>query len=201
MIYESNIGGTVDSITARLNSLKTLDMMLREIATTIYANNIRRIHNKGLAVNESRIGNYSTKPTLIGAKSFTTKAAANKAFALIKREQKAASKNVKGASKWVTVKGKHLAELSGGYKQIRQLEGKATSVVNLNRTGTLQDDLIVDKSGKDYIIGFRTEYGKKLKGYMEDYFAKKIWGATKKDKEVALAIANKYIKKATNATS
>lgn len=193
MQYESNISSVSNSIIVKLNSLKQLDMMLREIASSVYANTIRRIHNKGQAVNGSDIGSYSTKPTLIGAKSFTTKGAAAKAFAQIKREQKA------GTSKWVTVKGNRLAELQGGYKKIREIEGKAINVVNLNRTGKLQFDLKVEKQGRDYVIGFQTQYGTKLREYMEEHFSKKIYGLTAQDNKIALDIAMKYVKKQKNA--
>jgi hypothetical protein len=188
--YESNIDDILKSLNGKLSKIDKSKSMIREIASTLYANITRRIHNEGQDVNDSPIGSYSTKPTLVGASSFINKTAANKVFgSAAKRKQ----------LEWVTYKGRHLAVLEGGYKQIRSLEGKDTSNVNLFRTGQLRRDFGFEAQGKDYVIGFKSEYGSKLKKYQEEHWGKKIWGVTKEDQKIALQIFERYINKTLNA--
>src|SRR3990167_875461 len=180
MEYQSNTDTVIDSLIGRLNVIKNMGNAAREIAAAMLASNLHRIHNTGKAVNGSDIGKYSTNPILVGAKSFTTKAAAAKVLG---------SKKKRKGGQWVTINGRHLLEL----------EGKPVSHVNLNRTGTLQDDLGFEADGKDWVIGFRSQYGKDLREYMEEKYGKKIWGATKHDHDVAEQIIEKFIKKELSA--
>ena len=188
--YESNIDDILGNLEGNLQKINSFNALLREVATTMYANITRRIHNDGQDVNESDIGRYSTTPTLIGASSFVNKTAANKVFgSLAKRRQ----------LDWITFKGRHLAILDGGYKQIRNIEGKDTSHVNLNRTGQLRKDFAFESQGKMYVLGFKSEYGAKLRKYQEEHWGKKIWGVSKQDEQVAYQIVNRYINKTLNA--
>lgn len=188
--YESNIDDILKNLEGKLTKIDKSKSMIREIASTLYANITRRIHNDGKDINEAPIGNYSTKATLVGAKSFINKTAANKVFG---------SKSKRENLDWVTYKGRHLAILEGGYKQIRSLEGKDTANVNLFRTGQLRRDFGFEAQGKDYVIGFKSEYGAKLKKYQEEHWNKKIWGASNEDKRIALQIFERYINNTLNA--
>lgn len=188
--YESNIDNILAEFQSKVKNINDNKAMIREIATTLYGNISHRVHNDGKDATENEIGRYSTKPTLIGAKSFVNKTAANKVFG---------SKAKRKALTWVTVKGHSLAELQGGYKQIRSIEGKETNHVNLDRTGKLRKDFGFAAQGKDYVIGFKSEYGAKLRKYQEDHWGKVIWQASEKDKQIAVEIFERYIQKQLNA--
>lgn len=105
------------------------------IISDTHAGIVQRVFGEGKNEKEAKIGSYSTKPTLAGATSFNTKSGANKI---------AGSKSKRAKLKWVTVKsgGKNVSlfEVPGGYKQIRQLDGRQTSFVDLTRSGELKND-------------------------------------------------------------
>ena len=188
--YESNIDNILKNLDGKLKKVDKSKSMIREIASTLLASITRRIHNEGQDTKESKIGNYSTKPTLVGAKSFVNKTAANKVFGSAKKRREL---------EWVTFKGRHLAVLEGGYKQIRSLEGKEVNNVNLFRTGKLRADFGMEAQGKDYVLGFKSEYGANLRKYQEDKWGKVIWGVTEDDKKIALQIFERYIKQTLDA--
>lgn len=188
--YESNIDNILKNLEGKLKKIDKSKSMIREIGTTLLGSITRRVHNDGEDVTLASIGSYSTKPTLIGEKSFITKTAANKVFG---------SKAKRQALDWVTYKNRHLAILQGGYKQIRQLEGRETSKVNLFRTGKLRTDFVMEAQGKDYVLGFKSTYGSNLKKWQEEKWGKKIWGVTAKDQQLALQIFERYIQKTLDA--
>ena len=188
--YESNIDELVKQFQLEAKKLDKPNEVIREIAATIYSNMSYRIHNDGKDIKNQSIGSYSTKDILIGSKSFVNKGAANKVFG---------SKKKRSELEWVTFKGRKLAVLKGGYKEIRNIEGKETKNVNLDRTGKLRKDLQFKASGKDYIIGFKSEYGDNMRKYQEEHFDKTIWGVTEEDKKLALQIFEDYINKILNA--
>lgn len=188
--YESNIDQILKNLEGKLTKIDKSRPMIREIATTLYASITRRIHNDGDDVDGNPIGSYSTKPTLVGAKSFVNSTAANKMFG---------SKAKRKALDWVTYRNRHLAVLQGGYKQIRSLEGKDTANVNLFRTGQLRRDFGFEAQGKDYVLGFKSSYGSNLKKWQEEKWGKKIWGVTKQDQQIALQIFERYINNTLNA--
>lgn len=104
-----------------------------------------RIYGQGQDAGESKIGTYSSSPTLIGRTSFTTAGAANKVFG---------SASKRRALKWVTLNGRRLAVLPGGYKAIRELEGRQTSFVDLRRTGTMENSHTFQVLRNGFEIGF-----------------------------------------------
>ncbi|RLA01736.1 MAG: hypothetical protein DRQ47_07700, partial [Gammaproteobacteria bacterium] len=57
---KSNIA---QKLTELSSQIKEVEPRVRRVAgTTLLASNIARIHNEGKAVDDSRIGSYSTKP-------------------------------------------------------------------------------------------------------------------------------------------
>jgi hypothetical protein len=128
-----------------------------------------------------KLGQYSTVPTLIGAKSFASKTAANSFFSSIKK-----SKDDKTPSKWRTLKnGKHAYILDGGYKELRAIQGKQTSEINLQYTGELSESGIgVVVNGDDYQIKFRNQKSiDKGRGF-EKRKGIKVFSPSEKEKEL-----------------
>lgn len=200
MKYSSNARQVIDGLKARLEQLSgrkpsqySVDKMVRTVALAVYASNLRRIHNQGKDINETSIGKYSTKPTLIGSSSFVNKTAAAKVFGKDKNRQ----------LDWRTIasggKQVRLAVLPGGYKKIREIEGRQTSHINLQRTGRLMKDYAVTNDGADWIIGFTSNYGKELREGQEEHFGKTIWGVSRNDAATIDKIINDFSQRALNA--
>lgn len=98
-----------------------------------------RIFNEHKDSLDGKIGQYSTKPTLIGAKSFRNKGAASTFFEGKKDEK---------PSQWRTLKsGKHAYLLEGGYKELRGIQGLPNNEINFQYTGELLKTGIVKKIG------------------------------------------------------
>lgn len=88
----------------------------------------QRIINKGQAADGGSFKPYSSKPSLVGAKSFRKKSAANSIFGTpVKRR----------SLEWRTIRGHHLAILPGGYKEIRRLEGSQVDHKSFLRSGEM----------------------------------------------------------------
>lgn len=189
MTYESNMIQVVQLISDKLKNVANIRQIEGEIATMLLASNRNRIHTDGLNVSENKIGSYSTKDTLVGAKSFRTKGGAGKAFTQTNRKK----------SEWVTVKGHKLMVLQGGYTAIRALDGDNISTVILKRTGKMMKELQMEEKNGEWLIGFPKSYSSSLT-YREmiDAFEKKysgkIWGITQNDKRKI----NEIIKRHTN---
>ena len=87
----------------------------------------QRVRTKGTKADGGQFSPYSTKDTLIGAKSFTSKTYSDKVFGKEKNKD----------LEWRTVKGHHLAILHGGYRRIREIEGRQVAHKDFERTSAL----------------------------------------------------------------
>ena len=122
------------------------------------------------AVGQS-LGQYSTKPSLIGAKSFRTKAAANTFFTNAKKAEKQA-KGEGFDSNWRTTKNKkHAYLLQGGYKELRAIQGMPVGEINQQYTGDFKKNGIVINVTEDKKqLVFRTdEYAKIGRGFEQSH--------------------------------
>jgi len=115
------------------NFQKGLSFETKEILECMndaHADYVRRIFVNGRNGNLQKIGQYSTKPMLIGRKTFDG----------LKSTYK-----IRKDAEWRTVntrKGKRrLAVLQGGYKEFRQITGRQTATVDLRLRGTLYTDV------------------------------------------------------------
>lgn len=114
----------------------------------------RRVFYLGKSAGGDSIGQYSTKPMLVGSSTFTRygsqvpgRAAVSAVFG---------SRRKRASRKWVTVNGHRLAVLSGGYKEFRRLLGRDTSKVNLNLTGDLFRAVVSGKTAKGAAVGMNS---------------------------------------------
>jgi hypothetical protein len=95
------------------NLLRVMDGALNNL----YGEFMERIFNDKKDANESSLGQYSTKPTLIGAKSFRNKGESDRFF-------KSQTKDENSKSNWRTLKnGKKAFILNGGYKELGVFKG------------------------------------------------------------------------------
>lgn len=179
MIYKSNFQSVIKDLEKKLGKVQDDTKIIREIATTTQAEIMRRVFNKGKSTNYSPIGQYSTKTTLVGRSSFVKKTTWDAVY-----------KNKR--YKWVTFKKRRLKVLPGGYKMIRQLEGKRTDTVNEQRTGKLKSSFLIEGRGSSYVIGF-DNYGSKISEYQEKHFGKLIWNPTGYEKGLITKMINTWV--------
>ena len=175
----------INSYVAKLNDLvaDSFELATRNLETDIKV----RVFEEHLDINGAKLGQYSTTPTLIGAKSFINKGGANSFFTAEKK------KEPKG--QWRTVKGKHLFVLDGGYKELRAIQGRPTSEIDLQYSGELLLSGIGVNIGNDvYQIKFLNELSTDKGRGFEQRRNKKVFYASEKEKEKTLDfIGNRII--------
>jgi hypothetical protein len=189
MIYVSNLNQAITKITGKLKQInnRELNSTLKVAAITTQGNIMRRVFNDGKATQGGFIGSYSTKPLAVGRKSFTRQSSWNQVFAAKKYA-------------WTTIRGKktkagkpvRLKVLPGGYKQLRSIQGKDVSTVNLDYSGKLKGSMIVEAIPFGYVVGF-LPYGAKLSQYQEQKWNKPIFYPSKYEKAVITKIINGFI--------
>lgn len=173
--YISKLEGEIKGIKAKK------DKAIRKAAAISLTHTVQRIFDFGLDANGMPIGQYSTKPMLVGAKSFRNKSGANKIFG---------SKSKRKAAKWVTLskggKNYKLVVLPGGYKAVREASGLWTGFVNLDFTGRLQSDFrsSLTKSSAGYQAGTKYARNSAITEAQEEKWGKKIFAASPGEKGI-----------------
>jgi len=117
----------------------------------------KRVQETGINAEGQKYKPYSTKPTLVGCKTFVRKSACTSLLG---------SKPKRKELEWRTVNGHRLAILPGGYKQIRELQGRQTAHVDFSVTNDMWNDINVISKQTDHqkgiaIIGAKKEEEKK----------------------------------------
>lgn len=211
--YESNIDSILAEFQSKVKKIDDKKAMLREIATTLYGNISHRVHNEGKDAKEQPIGKYSTKRMLATKKQFKVQGKFKQSkvetqqvkYSINKKgEVKAKKGSKKKTPLWLKFpkakKAVPVMIIDGGYRDFRNIQGMDAMNVNLNYYGKLRKDFGFSADGKDYVIGFKSEYGAKLRKIFEkDKYKKVIWNASEKDKQIALQIFERYIQKQLNA--
>lgn len=176
-----------DRLNVYLANLNELIAESFELATVNLETDIkRRVFTEHEDITGAKLGQYSTKPTLIGAKSFINKGGANSFFTAQKK------KEPKG--QWRTIKGKHLFILEGGYKELRQVQGLQTSEVNLQYSGELLLSGINTNFGENvYQVKFVNQLSTDKGRGFEKKRGKKVFYASKEEKEKAVNFAGNRI--------
>lgn len=175
------------------DSLRAIERAQGIAATTMRAEVGERIHTRGLATDGTKIGQYSTKDMLAGAKSFLTSAGFQKYTGLRKSQlpnppvyaggkRTPKGKKPKSAKKlkWATVdtpKGKRaLFEIKGGYRELRKLDGRQVAFVDLSREGKMQNAYASILTPTGFALGylFAIEYDK-MEGNEKRFGKRIIW--------------------------
>lgn len=117
----------------------------------------RRVQQTGVNAKGQKFPAYSTKNTLIGCSTFVLKRTCDNVFG---------SKEKRKALEWRTVNSHHLAILPGGYKKIRELQGRQGSYVDFTITGRMWANINLISNNGDHsrgvaIIGAKDEEEKK----------------------------------------
>ena len=114
-----------------------------------------RVIEKGENAKGAKYKPYSTSAMLVGCKSMN-QSVCNKVFGKEKNK----------SLQWVTVNGKHLAVLPGGYKQFRELHGRQTNHVDFSFSNMMWNDINVISNNAQHqqgvaVIGARQDIEKK----------------------------------------
>lgn len=154
----------------------------------------KRIISSGMASDGNKYSAYSTNPTLVGAKSFRTKAAAATIFGNPKK---------RASQQWVTINrggaNYRLVVLPSGYKQVRQIEGLQVAHKSFLRTGEMWGSIHTLGTRQEGTGRFVTVVGtenpfsnKKLEGH-EKREGKPIMMISKSEERELTLILDKYI--------
>jgi hypothetical protein len=189
MEYKSNFFAVADRIAENLSEIKGSQKLRATIAQDLMVDNYVRVFEDGKAVNEQKIGRYSTKPMLIGASSFKNSGDASSFF----------SSHGKKKNRWKSVisrgQRRSLFLLPQGYKQLRRIQGLQTNFVNLSYTEKLKNSWRILSRGKVFTVGFTT-YGAKLSRILEAKYGTQIWGVSKREQATANRTILNFVKNA-----
>lgn len=166
MTYESNIDQVVVNISKMITGFLDKNSVVKEVATTIKASNLRRIHTEGKDVNENPIGKYDTDPIYVNPKNSPKK------FTGIGKGKKTKFKNGRPH------KTRYFKD---GYKGFRAKIGADVTKVNLSLFGRLSKEFVQQQRGKDWVLGFSSEEANNKRLGNEKHFKTTIWGVTKDD--------------------
>lgn len=208
LTYKSNGQSVLLSLSNKIKGVDMLmDKIVREVALTTLSQNQQRVFNKGIDANDKKIGggSYSTERSLATENQFTKKSAfhptvlaSGVTYSSNIKTKKVKSKKFAEGDKWMWIKFKKAKKavpvmvLEQGYKELRQIQGKETSHVNLQYSGLLFTKLMVQGEGKKYKVGFEAGYGSKIAGYLEGKYKKEIWGVTpSEEKELVTIVENR----------
>lgn len=158
--YNKNLNGVVKDLQSGAHGQIMVKMAIN--ALTLIK---KRVQETGVDANGKKYDPYSTKPILVGSKSFIQKAAGDKLLG---------SKPKRKQLEWVTINGHRLAILKGGYKQVRELQGRQTEHVDFSVTNNMWNDINIISKGPDH------ERGIAIIGAKQDIEKKKLAGNTKR---------------------
>lgn len=180
MTYESNVMLILANVNKKLTKASDVSKLQRTIATYLRASNLQRI-TEGIAVNGQMIGQYDTASEL-----YVNPLNAPRKFPTVGKTGRAKFKNGKP----------HRTGYFRNYKEFRARIGRPTGVVNLQLSGRLFKTWIIGQQGRDWVIGFNSEYGTNVAKGNEARFGKKIFGVSGKDREQIKLIEKDFVNKA-----
>lgn len=137
-------------------------------ATKLVSSINRRIIRQGLKTDGTKIGKYSETPFYAGPKAF-----------IVKSKNKKTGKT--GKSKFKNGKSHKTMYLETGYKQLREVQGRESSFVNLEYTGSMMNDYKVGRDGNDIVVGFTNIEESKKRKANDERFDGPIFAASRDD--------------------
>ena len=166
------------------NLIRVMDGALNNL----YGEFMERIFNERKDANENSLGQYSTKPILIGAKSFRNKGDADRFFKEVKQFSEEVGNNdeINKTQGFRTLKNKKRAYLlPGGYHRLREMQGLQVGEIDLQYRRELVKSIVPNVENGRYTIEFIGEKElKKARGF-EERKDKKVFFATEKEAENA----------------
>ena len=161
-----NLDKTVKDIQNNYNG----DLMVKLAidASTLIKN---RVIETGINAEGQKYSPYSTKPTLVGCKTFIQKSTCQTLLG---------SKSKRKELEWRTIGGNRLAILPGGYKKIRELQGRQTGFVDFSVTNRMWKNILVTKRTDPGLLSSDADHknGIAIIGAREELEKKKLAGNT-----------------------
>lgn len=152
-----------------------------------------RIYDEHKNADGKSLGKYSTKPALIGAKSFRNKTQADKFF----NSDEAFTDDTQGFRTLSNKKKAYL--LPGGYKKLRSIQGMPSEEINLQYSSDLKKNGIVTViSGGKYQLVFRTDYYTKIARGFEIKHNQKVYSLSEEEQKTLFDLAQKLLNEKTN---
>jgi hypothetical protein len=158
--YNKNLNGVVRDLQSGAHAEVMVKMAVN--ALTMIK---KRVQETGTDAKGTKYKPYSTKSTLVGCKTFIQKSTCATLLG-----SKAKRKDLE----WRTIGGHRLAVLPGGYKKIRELQGRQTAFVDFSVTNAMWNDINIISKQNDHQKGIA------IIGAKQDIEKKKLAGNTKR---------------------
>jgi hypothetical protein len=158
--YNKNLGGVIRDLQSGAHAEVMVKMAVN--AVTMIK---KRVQETGTDAKGTKYKPYSTKSTLVGCKTFIQKSTC---AALL------GSKAKRKELEWRTIGGHRLSVLPGGYKKIRELQGRQTAFVDFSVTNAMWNDINIISKQNDHQKGIA------IIGAKQDIEKKKLAGNTKR---------------------
>ena len=150
-----------------------------------------RIFTAGKAANDSTIGRYSTNSTYVSIEAFEKTSAFNSRVEPRKRAVN------KGKSPGGAGSPRTTIDLPGGYAELRQIQGRESTFVNLDYTGSLRLSFQIGTRGEAVVYGTPNVTETNKKRWLEQHFAKDIFSLSDEEvaagSEVCALLVSKYL--------
>lgn len=136
-----------------IQDMQTPGVIMAKVGVTALTLIKKRVQEKGVNAEGQKYRPYSTKPILIGCKTFVQKSACEALLGTKPKRKKL---------EWRTVDGHRLAILQGGYKKVREIQGRQTNHFDMVVSGATWKDINLISKTPDHqrgvaVIGARNE--------------------------------------------
>lgn len=164
----------------KIRSLNVADKIVFPVATAMLDKMRQRLFQQGISGDGNKTGNYSTTPMYASKSAFVGGGFSPRG----KNAKKTASgKLAKGSKNKKDGAVRKSMYLAGGYKELRQVQGKETAFVNLQYSGLLFTDfskLVVE--GDTVIAKVGTKESADKLSWLSDKYGKETFKHTKEEK-------------------
>lgn len=161
---------------AQQSGEKAVESVLVPAANALLAGIINRVVNDGRNSSDQNIGSYSSKPSYYEQNQFVKKSA-------FKPQGKTGKSQTKAGKMHKSM------YLPGGYKQLRDIQGRPTDKVNLNYSGSTMASYQLQPLKDAVVIGFVNEKSSRVRKALEKKYGRSYYATQKEmdnyNKEVA----------------
>jgi hypothetical protein len=179
-MYTSNVSQIVRLNVDKLKALQNADQMLRNVAFAVLPELKKRVHVQGKDSSGSQIGTYSKSYMVLRTGAYQN----------AKRVSKGSNKGkLKDAGTFTDRTG----EDKVGKPRPKYNRTSDTKVV-ASLTRQMENDLSVMPAGQGYGIGYNNPFNYQKSQWVEETYKKDIWELTKEEKELAIHVANEFVK-------
>ena len=147
--------------------------LMVKVAITGFTLLRKRVQETGVDAKGKKYDPYSTKPILVGSKTFLQKKVGDTLLN---------TKDKRKKFEWRTINGHRLAILQGGYKKVRELEGRQTDHVDFSVTNNMWNNIMAQKPTEKDLLSTHADHcrGLAIIGAKQDIEKKKLAGNTKR---------------------